>query len=1015
MASISSVFHPDPAVLLRTASAELLDPSNHGGPGSLTTPGPLVVLRQGGLRDDLFAIAAAARVPGWLDPPVCVFHELASRLGATSRCPLGSFERAALVEEILHTRGSELFRNRESVFLAAVDQLVGELAAEGVTPDAFAAAVSQAGMHEPFQRIRDHVMVSVYRAYCQELDRTGCRDGRDTLVDTAAAIEADREAFAARLGGRRELRIVGLSDSRGGWVKLLSVLQASPAIDRIILYSTAPLQMPGLHLSRTDHLSPPSDANVVPSIATVAASDEDDELETVAERVRRLVEQGARPHRIAVVARDSRPYLDLALRALRRAGVPATARRRVSLLEVPAIRAVLAVLNGAAHGWARRDLVEVGSQPCFASDVDTRVVNYLGYRERVLGLAAWRAAFERLVVEARAAEEGSDGSDDRRPRTLPAEWAERARDRFEAFCADVGPLDTSRPLKEWLGWLHAWLEDDPWRIAARISRVVDEEWGALRTDLKGWDSLRAVIAEWKEATDRWPGDQAPLPAARFLDRLRSMLGGDLAFYTEVRRGVQVQEALAASYRTFDHVFLVGLNAGAFPRHPPASLLYGERDREALRGAGLPIATTAEWEAHERVLFDTLKAAARESLTVSWVARDELGGAANASSFVDLISDPLSATPIRESRRPVYATELLTGHEERVARIERERATGRASPWNGEIVRPELRAWLEERYGASRIWAPTQLEAYAKCPWSWFSERLLWLRAYDDPNEDMDPRVRGTVLHDALRRFYDQARVKIGGPVFLQEEDKGWAFPLLREALRSAVEEAGTTLWLGHPALRDIKYDELARLLDRFLDFEITENEKSLDGRTTAGKTVRTAIETHELSFDGVELARGGESIRYRGIVDRIEVGIDDRAPGRWVAAVDYKTSKWAAPGGGSRGAWDDGVVLQVPLYAHALTRLHPGVAVARVEYRAIRHATRVHLLSLVKVTKKGIQTDEVGQARMDAALDAAVVHARRIGAGQFPARPAPSCGCPPFCHAWDICRVPGGPGTQWDR
>ncbi|MHB1327499.1 MAG: PD-(D/E)XK nuclease family protein [Gemmatimonadales bacterium] len=944
---------------------------------------------------------------------MCVFHELPDRFGTTLRRPLLSFERAALIEEILHIKGRELFRGREGAFLAAVDQFIGELTSEGVTPDVFEEAVSRAAMEEPFQRARDRTLVEIYRAYRHELDRSDCRDGRDTLVDIAAAIEADPTAFAERLDGRRELRIVGLSDGRGGWARLLSVLQSSAAIDQIILYNTTPVDLPGLRLPRPDLQHSHGLGGTLP-VEAIAASDEDDEMEGVAHQVRRLIEQGANPHRIAVIARDSRPYLDLALSALRRAGVPATARRRVGLLEIPIVRAVLAVLNGAAHGWTRRDLVEIGSQPCFASDVDVRVVNYLGYRERLVGLAAWRAAIERLVVEARAFEASADSNDDRRSRTLPAEWAERARDRFETFCAGVGPLGTSRPLREWLGWMHSWLEEDPWRIAARVSRVVDEEWGALRTDLRGWESLRTVMAEWKKATDRWPGSQAPLPAGRFLDRLRTMLAGDLAFYTEVRRGVQVQEALAASYRSFDHVFLVGMNAGAFPRHPPASLLHGEFDREALRDAGLPLATTVEWETQERALFDTLAASARESLTVSWVGRDELGGATNASSFVDLLSDNLSMTPVREGHRPVHATESLARHVERVARIERDRETGRLSPWNGEIVLPDVVAWLRDRYGSSRIWAPTQLEAYAKCPWSWFAERLLWLRGYDDPNEDMDPRVRGTVLHDALHRFYDQALVKIGGPVFLQDEDRSWAFPKLREALRSAVDEAGATLWLGHPALRDIKYAELARLLDRFLEFEITENEKSLDGRTTAGKTVRTAIEAHELSFEDVELTRGGATIRYRGIVDRIEVGIDDRAPGRWVAAVDYKTSKWATPGGGSRDAWDDGVVLQVPMYAHALTRLRPGAMVSRVEYRAIRHATRVHLLSLVKVSKKGLQPDEVSQARMDGALDAALGHAHEIGAGRFPARPARSCGCPPFCHAWDICRVAGGPRTQWD-
>ena len=34
-------------------------------------------------------------------------------------------------------------------------------------------------------------------------------------------------------------------------------------------------------------------------------------------------------------------------------------------------------------------------------------------------------------------------------------------------------------------------------------------------------------------------------------------------------------------------------------------------------------------------------------------------------------------------------------------------------------------------------------------------------------------------------------------------------------------------------------------------------------------------------------------------------------------------------------AWDDGVVLQVPLYAYALSRILDNVEVARVEYRAL--------------------------------------------------------------------------------
>ncbi len=1013
------VIGADPSALLAEAADGFLQRAAMDGP--FPSPPYLLALRQGGLRDDLFRLAASRGVPGWFDPPVCVFHELPQWLGATHRRPLGDFERAALIEHLLRRAGGDVFRGREGAFLPAVDRLFGELASEGVSPDRFRAAQESRTDREAYERERDEALASVYAAYAGTLAAGGRRDGRDSLADTAAALERSPGELAERLGGRREIRIVGLADLRGGWQLLLRALFASPALDRVVLYGLAPLALPNdLIATRETEAAAPIEPGAGPvasaslrGVEILGERSEDAELESVAARVRRLVERGADPARIAVIARDGRPYLDLAVRALERGGVPATARLRVSVGEIPVVRAVLALLEAAAGGWTRRELVELGSQPCFASEVDARIINYLGYRERITELAAWRAALDRLLEEARAAEAALDDKE-RRPRSLPAAWVERARERFSAFTATAAAIEAARPLGAWLAWLADWLERDPWRIAERIGRVPEDRWDVLRLDLLGWRHLRTVVDEWRMAEEAWPGGAEPLPPDAFVTRLRAMLDGDVALHTETRRGVQVLEALAASYRSFEHVFLVGMNAGVFPRRPPSSLLLGELDREALRAAGLPLEVTAEWERRERDLFESLIAGAVGSLTVSYVAHDELGGAANPSSFVEALGERLAPETRPAPAPPVCRTPMLAAHAERVARIERERATGRLSPWNGAITTPDLSAWLGAEFGDAHVWSPTRLEAYAKCPWSHFSERLLRLASPDDPDEDMDPRVRGSVLHDALRRFYDAARKRLGGPVTVMPDDRPWAVPLLHEALAAALAGAGTTLWLGHPALRDVKYAELARLLERYLDFEIEENRKSLDGRTTAGRTVRTAVDAHELAFEGAVLERGSVTVRFRGIVDRVEVGVDARAPGSWVAAVDYKTSKWSAPAGGSKGGWADGVVLQVPLYAHALAGLRPGATVARVEYRAIKHAERLHHLSLVRVKASGPEEDAEAVGRMEQALAAVAGHVQRVRGGEFPARPAPSCRCPPFCHAWDICRVAGGPRTGRD-
>ncbi len=172
------------------------------------------------------------------------------------------------------------------------------------------------------------------------------------------------------------------------------------------------------------------------------------------------------------------------------------------------------------------------------------------------------------------------------------------------------------------------------------------------------------------------------------------------------------------------------------------------------------------------------------------------------------------------------------------------------------------------------------------------------------------------------------------------------------------------------------------------------------------------METHELRFKEAVLERGGIQFRFRGTIDRVEVGIDERVTsGHYVAAVDYKSSKYAAPGGGNKKAWDEGVVLQVPLYAHALGTLRPGSVVSRVEYRALKQRETLLTLQLVSVDRKtkALRTGGEEQDQMEAALDAVVRHVKQVRGGAFPADPPPTCGCPSFCHARDICRVAGGP------
>jgi ATP-dependent helicase/DNAse subunit B len=340
-----------------------------------------------------------------------------------------------------------------------------------------------------------------------------------------------------------------------------------------------------------------------------------------------------------------------------------------------------------------------------------------------------------------------------------------------------------------------------------------------------------------------------------------------------------------------------------------------------------------------------------------------------------------------------------------------RETGALTAYSGQIEDVALLDRLGECYGDDYVWSPSQLEQYANCPWGWFSARVLSLEKVDEPDQEMDAATRGSILHDALKRFYDRAAEIKDGPVFLNQADAGWIEQEARVALEEAITAARDERWVGHESLLPAKREELKRILMGYLEWEVDLHDRmTRSNRGNAPKMVRTAVVEHEMSFSKAVLDRGGVQVLYRGFIDRVEVGYDERVDSQHlVAAVDYKTTEFSTPGEGNSKAWEDGVVLQVPLYAHALRTLVPGADVARVEYRALakKDDKAVHRLQLYEVNWKGpllVQQPEAKQ-KLERALDHACEYVRRIRSGRFPAEVAPSCSCPLWCHGSDICRV----------
>ncbi|CAN5708922.1 hypothetical protein BH23GEM9_BH23GEM9_17450 [soil metagenome] len=1043
MATVVLYTSRDPRRLLEHAAEGFLQ---RPGAEPFPTPAYWLILRQGGLRDDLLSLAATRGVRGWFDPPLALIQELPDLLCDFEREAVGDFERVVLVGRALRESAGRAFGRIRDIdaYADAVDRWIGELMAEGIAAADVAAVHRRSGGDE-FDRSRDAELLKTWNRYVELLAEAERRDPRARLMDCAAAVRRGGSGMSARLGGRRELRLVGLSDPRGGWPALLGALQDCPELDRVAVYSSERLDFVAdiaddiVDLDAVPHFTaglfagdepsagsvPAGDAaSTTPSISMLSAPDLPREVEEIAARVRRLLDEGVPAHRIAVASRSARPYGEHVMRALGRVGVPATARVRHPLPAVPAVRSLLALFHVAASGWERLGLVELAETPHFRARLDAGVLNHVGYQRRVRGLASWRKALTDLVDAAvtreRRLEENPDDEEMRRQPLPAAARVERALAGFQEFAAHAVALDEPRTIGGWLEWLTQFVADDPWQLQRAIYRAPGARLSAVRTDLAGWRGLQRVLTEWGAAEGRWGGGEV-VDIRAFDARLRSMLGGDVALFTPVRRGVQVLEGLAAAFRSFDHVFIPGLDAARMPLRSPHSPLLDEHERAALREAGLHMDTRVQWEERERVLFRNMLATATTSLTLSYARYDETGAEQLPSAFLEEVQDAfgleLELLPGSQAFTPgvpLAADAAALKHGTHAAAIELLRATGTTTPYSGLIEDVAMIAWLATELGESRVWSPTQIEAYAKCPWAYFSGRLLRLEKLEDPDLDIDPLTRGSILHDALHRFYREARSRTNKPVYLRAVDLEWAVPLAERAIVEAIDHARTSMWVGHPALEAQKLSELRRQLVSYVKWEAEENE-SAQSRTKRSlyPLVRTGVDDFEVPFDDVALEIGGVRVRFRGFIDRVETSVDERAGSQHlVAAVDYKSSVWSTPAGGEAKGWVDGVVLQVPLYAYALTQIREGSAAARVEYRAIRTPKRVHSLPLYRYDGDTLVADDNAMEKYENALKDVARHISAARGGSFAADPPPSCNCPPFCHARDICRIPGGPRSN---
>jgi ATP-dependent helicase/nuclease subunit B len=489
---------------------------------------------------------------------------------------------------------------------------------------------------------------------------------------------------------------------------------------------------------------------------------------------------------------------------------------------------------------------------------------------------------------------------------------------------------------------------------------------------------------------------------------------------EVRRSsagepgrVAVLDLLRARTRRFEIVFLVGLEEGRLPRRGHESPFLADEARRDLDERSRARLTRPDQAARDRYLFYTACTRATQRVYLVREAAGDDGSPREASPFWAEVQALFPSDDVTRwtRRRPLsqltWPLESAPTERERLRAVALRAADDRsaaeaiaaANDWDRRLARA-LRAFerptrlthpqvLAELH-AKTTFGVTELERFADCSSIWFLERMIDPKTMD---RQVDARLRGSIAHQVLFRFYSGLPKELGADrVDADRIDDALAY--LRRCLDEAVE--GVRMELTELQQRELRHG-LWRDLEAFV-------------RDDAARETPLVPRRFEVLFGSdraaPELQRGlelAERLTVTGKIDRIDV---DPFSARGIVQ-DYKAGKHAH----SAAQIESEQKLQIPLYMLVLRDL-VGVEPLGGVYRPLSGDRKARGLLRASARDDGVpgfskndyRDEDEFWAQVERARELAVGIVERIRRGDV--RHDPKQGdCPTWCELAPMCRV----------
>ncbi len=685
------------------------------------------------------------------------------------------------------------------------------------------------------------------------------------------------------------------------------------------------------------------------------------EVQEITRRVKRDILTGAfTPDDIAVLYRTQENYYSQFITNFRREGIPFAGKFEMPLGTNPALNALLQWYEVLASNYLRGEMLRwlqsnyIAPAPAATQERLTRIHRITLQAQILEGKSNWEARLQRYLKRINESTGSLGTSQYREDRQIIQQMLHLLNVLPEEKTATW--IEHIRDLKTVIDVTHLAEQISPFGSESG-DREINE---VIARDLRACGKLLEVLDSLERLSEAFKFQN--ISTEQFVRTLRDVVQ-NTAYQVEAGKssGVTLTNIERARGMHWKKVYVVGLIDGVFPvqwrPHPLVKLT----DRALINGMlprEMEIVEHRADLAEERLLFYIAVTRATEALQVSTVKGQEdvlpspfyeelsqfyskdTPGTDDHSDTTHLITpDYVQFAPEQTWLRIDLLQhlgklekfedgefDLCSSHFRHLRRVLASRESRKFSIFDGQINSQNIQQDIREKlFHSEAPLSPSQLEVYYTSPFQYFAKYLLHLAEVEEVPEELPPQDRGKMLHSILEQFYSQLADRYDGVI--DDLNRSEVMNMLDEIIDAVLDSYQQREIPIPELLFDREKDLLRQYVHNAVEFFADTYPWSDPGMTPERFEVEFGMAT-ERSLPPLEVRRNGESLSFRGVIDRLDL---KRETGEFTV-VDYKTSR-----GKAQKDFQSGKALQLQVYAIAAQHLLPEyVRPVRLSYYSLR-------------------------------------------------------------------------------